>query len=569
MLLYLFIAIILTEYISKNSLSRIRLLKPLYIGGNMGILMELILLFYALTGLWIFSLFLSSLLLLALSLAAKIKLDYRQVGFTPMDFRILKEAKSMAGALNKRTIGRLTSKSILLMMLLTLISWNLKAPVLAPIEKALVFSTWLFMLLLFFVIGPYFQSKASVYKIGNLLYFLLYLQNPVALIPTKTIDPTLFDAIPRKLTDLGQYPDIIVIQSESFCDPTLLGMEQFSQDPLPYFHLLQKESQAFTLATRAYGGGTVHTEFEILTGVSSVFFPRDTTVFSDYIKEPHISLASILKQQGYRATFLHPYENWFYNRNKVYKELGFDRFLSKSAFPKEDHPYLKDKSLYRMMLSQLQEKPSLLFGVSMQNHTPYREDRFPHRITYRGDLSNRETAIHFNHYLQGLKESDDALKELISTLRTRERETILLFYGDHLPVVNQDGAFYDNLSWSSYPFGSNPWHFALSKTPGLIWSNKRNLFNPEFKTDGIFILGQLLEFSGLSYPKYLDTLNSINRSDHLEGMFREYLVKDGIFFTENMPQYKRTYEVLKDLNAAVFYSKENPWLFVNPDYTLE
>src|SRR5690606_13246157 len=38
----------------------------------------------------------------------------------------------------------------------------------------------------------------------------------------------------------GVKPDIIVVLSETFWDPTIIEDIEFSQDPLPFFHTLQK-----------------------------------------------------------------------------------------------------------------------------------------------------------------------------------------------------------------------------------------------------------------------------------------------------------------------------------------
>ncbi|WP_162474078.1 sulfatase-like hydrolase/transferase [endosymbiont 'TC1' of Trimyema compressum] len=51
-----------------------------------------------------------------------------------------------------------------------------------------------------------------------------------------------------------------------------------------------------------------------------------------------------------------------------------------------------------------------------------------------GDKSTRKSTLEeFNGYLRNLKETDDSLRILMDYLKTRDKETIVVFYGDHQP----------------------------------------------------------------------------------------------------------------------------------------
>ncbi|WP_282434452.1 sulfatase-like hydrolase/transferase [Desulfosporosinus acididurans] len=52
---------------------------------------------------------------------------------------------------------------------------------------------------------------------------------------------------------------------------------------------------------------------------------------------PIEALPSILHRQGYATSAIHTYDNWFYNRNNVYKEMGFDKFISKEFFDRPEY----------------------------------------------------------------------------------------------------------------------------------------------------------------------------------------------------------------------------------------
>jgi len=81
------------------------------------------------------------------------------------------------------------------------------------------------------------------------------------------------------------------------------------------------------------------------------------------------------------------------------------------------------------------EEIGLLHVLSMQNHSPY-SGEIPN-MTYKPQINLdvfpkvRENELY--NYLQGLKASDGAIKDLIGEMEKSNTDINLLFYGDHLP----------------------------------------------------------------------------------------------------------------------------------------
>ena len=125
--IYILISLIITEYIAKGSIKKLLLLNPLYIILTTIIIyiiiLPLLMLFNNIT--WLI-LLLTSIILLSLGVSNKIKIDYRQTGFTPIDFLILKEATSMSGALNKKSMKVLFIKFSLILILFTALTFYFK-----------------------------------------------------------------------------------------------------------------------------------------------------------------------------------------------------------------------------------------------------------------------------------------------------------------------------------------------------------------------------------------------------------------------------------------------------------
>ena len=64
-------------------------------------------------------------------------------------------------------------------------------------------------------------------------------------------------------------PDIIVVMSESFWDPTKLPGVTITPDPIPTVRALRSGS----MFSPEFGGMTANIEFEALTGFSNAFLP--------------------------------------------------------------------------------------------------------------------------------------------------------------------------------------------------------------------------------------------------------------------------------------------------------
>ncbi len=565
LLIFSIVTIIILEYLSKKNLKKVFLIKPIALLGNVLILIDLYILTSLLTQRFQVSIVIITVVIIILGIANRIKIDYRQTGFTPLDFLILREAKSMAGALNKKSMFRLVVTAFLSIMILLLLTQLLNEPVINNYFKNSIFIISIIVPLTFYFMGPLYNQKLSVFDFGTIIYFLSYLNDPpkIRIVKRKRNISSMNLSFDRKI----ESPDVIIIQSESFFDPLVLGQDKFNKEPLPFYRKLLNESYSFSMSTRAFGGGTVHTEYEILTGLSTVFFPRDTTVFSRYIKDSLPSIGSILHKHGYKSLLIHPYLEWYYNRTNVYKKLGFDKFQTLKSFEVTTNNYVKDIDVFNRIICELDKGNSLIFAVTMQNHTPYNSKLYENGIEYKDSFSNPDTKIHFDNFLNGLTETDKSLSFLIDKLKKRDKETILLFYGDHLPVINQDAAFYEESLWSKGKFDSWKYYYDLSKSPGFLWSNKRKIINTANDIDATAVLPILMKELNLDYPDYIRTLGSLLINEGINGLFRDFIIKNGDFYDSSQSIYKKLYNDIKNINNVVFNNaKYDEWCFDNDTF---
>lgn len=297
------------------------------------------------------------------------------------------------------------------------------------------------------------------------------------------------DAVTSILADYtateGEHdPDVIVFLCESYWDVRKLEGTTFSTDPLYFYDELCARENAYsgTLYTTALGGGTVRPEFDILTGLTTDHLPSGASPYL-YAKEEVPSYVSAFKEQGYTTLALHPYDKTFYNRSQAYPYIGFDEFYAQeelTAMLGEENVtyergYFSDDSFADAIIQQLEEnaaEPTFLFALSMENHqTYYPLDESEYDITVESSTMEGELLQTVNTYAQGVYHSTQALEKLVNYIDSREKETVLVFFGDHLPTLGASYAAYA----ASGLFDGSAWDTATRKkmygTPFVVYGN--------------------------------------------------------------------------------------------------
>ena len=259
-------------------------------------------------------------------------------------------------------------------------------------------------------------------------------------------------------------PNIILIQLESFFDPALIRGVELAEDPIPNFTRLRDSCASGYLRMPTLGAGTVNAEFEVLTGMSLDFFGISEYPYESLLRESTCeSIAYYLKELGYGTHAIHDYTGSFYGRNEVYPNLGFDDFTSveyMNGVQVTEKGWPKDQVLTKYILEAMEQTDSLdfVFTVTVQCHGKYPEDsevddiRFKGNEVFEGDAS--EQFLYFAKQLQG---TDAFLGDLIAALADYPEETMVIAYGDHLPVLD--------LSPEDLVCGT------LFQTQYFIWSN--------------------------------------------------------------------------------------------------
>ncbi|HWU74871.1 MAG TPA: LTA synthase family protein [Rhodanobacter sp.] len=298
----------------------------------------------------------------------------------------------------------------------------------------------------------------------------------------------------------GELPDIVVVQSESFFDPTIMRGYEHS-DFAPNLRRLAAHGISGKLHVPTFGGGTIRTEFEVLTGLSLRYF--DNLQFP-YLQMSHKSLPSLvrtLEAHGYSTLAIHGNDPAFWNRTTAFKAIGFDRFVSQSSFPANapnDGKYMADSAMTDEIMTQLKDggPPQFIFAISIEAHGPY--DVEPTHVAERDaipvpdGIAGRDK-LELQTYLYHLRHADAELGRLVKLLAQRQRPSLVLFYGDHLPA----------LSNSFHTTGFVDGNDMLSQAGTWLLVNAHGKGKPEHEDTAAWLLpGQLLAQAGIHDDPY-------------------------------------------------------------------
>lgn len=266
----------------------------------------------------------------------------------------------------------------------------------------------------------------------------------------------------RKLND--KKPNVLFVQLEAFMDPTEVKGVEYSEDPIPNF---RKLTQTFThgmASAPTTGGGTVRTEFEVMTGNNIDYLTPGEIPYNTILKSKYYnSVATTLKSQGYKAHAIHNFQGNFYGRDKAYAKLGFDDFTSKeymSNYELNEREWVKDVILTKYIEKALDSTKGsdLVYTVSVQGHSSYPTDAenydFPIKVS--GTLD--QTILNqMYYYVNQIKGTDDFVGELVDMVNKRDEDTIILFYSDHMPKLKifEDDDFYLDKYEAPFAFYAN------------------------------------------------------------------------------------------------------------------
>ena len=351
-------------------------------------------------------------------------------------------------------------------------------------------------------------------------------------------------------------PNVIAIMDEAFADLQAVGDFRTSEDVMPFYHSLTKNTVKGFSYVSVFGGQTANTEFEFLTGLSKAFVPASATPYQLYIKSLLPGLTTHLGNQDYQGMLaFHPVRANGYNRDHVYPNLGFSDFISLkdldvSASDKIRN-FVSDAADFQVIIDQYEQAkkksnaPFYLFNVTMQNHSGYDQDfdNLDMPISIEEKCDDPE----LKRYLNLIHHSDTALKSLIEYFSKQKDPTVIVFFGDHEPGLSNE--VYSKILGKNVEKLSAEENMNLYKTPFLIWANYDIEEQENVNISMNYLSTLMLESTGMKLSPFNQFLLDIHKQIPVlttNGYFGE----DGSYYSlkdESSPYYEslRKYQILQ------------------------
>jgi phosphoglycerol transferase MdoB-like AlkP superfamily enzyme len=268
--------------------------------------------------------------------------------------------------------------------------------------------------------------------------------------------------------------NLIVIMNESLADMEASFPDlNLTSDPLEFYHSMTENTVKGLMVPPVTGGGTANVEFEYLTGDSLAFLPSSTVAYQLYLYDGVPSMVSQLKGLGYHSIAFHPYLASGWNRTSVYDWMGFDeqRFVDDVKDPQYIRQYVSDSSDYQQIYRMTDETngPTFVFNVTMQNHSGYAQgwNNLEKSVSVEG--MERGTGSVTTQYFSLVKESDNAIRELIEHYSASNERTMIVLFGDHQPPLGNQ--FYESLYGKPLDDRTTEEVLQEYEVPFFIWAN--------------------------------------------------------------------------------------------------
>lgn len=438
----------------------------------------------------------------ALSIANRIKLEVRDEPVFPRDFALLKEVGSAMGSYDIQYPAKVIAVVVLFSLALAVLGVFLgcKPFPLARLRGwlgSLLGAAASFAVLAALILTVYSANDLyNSFRVSN-AYYIPSVFNELGFpycfchqFTTYPVDrPDGFDRAEAASWETGgeagqgKPVNVVMVMNEAFSDITDAPAFAFdeSSDPLPNLHALRQDAHAISghVVVPGFAGGTANTEFDVLTGIQTNALSAATTSAFRVVNRDLDSLFRVFAGDGCRTSFFHPGDDWFYNRENVYRWMGAEETVF--ADQMEDLAYkgrwVTDNYMADLIEQEFEAAVSagetlFHYTTTIQNHMSYTADKYGEGYDFPPVPLNAEVSDQVRTmlevYVEGVRDADAMLGRLRNYFAAQNEPVVLVFFGDHLPYLGDNQLGYAELGVTQ----EANWDALTSyETPYIIWAN--------------------------------------------------------------------------------------------------
>lgn len=310
--------------------------------------------------------------------------------------------------------------------------------------------------------------------------------------------------------------NVIILHLESF-QQFLIDLKINNKEVTPFLNSIyhSKNTISYKNFFHQVGlGRTSDAETMLETGTFGI---SDGPLFSSLGNENTFQAApQILRQRGYTSAVFHGNIGTFWNRNEVYKNLGYNYFFDSSYYfneKKDKVGYgLKDKLLFAESIKYLEQlqQPFYVKFLTVTNHYPYYMDSEDLDKDFKTTNTNNTT---INNYFQTAHYLDQSIREFFEYLKKSglDKKSIVILYGDHYGVGSSDNE--TNALAPILNKADKPWSeydtINLQRVPFMIHMNGLKGGIKSNIAGEIDVLPTLLHLLGIDTKNYIQFGNDL------------------------------------------------------------
>ena len=324
-----------------------------------------------------------------------------------------------------------------------------------------------------------------------------------------------------KMYGLAKGRNVIVIHLESF-QQFLIDQKVSGKEVTPFLNKLYHSNSTYSFKNFFHQVGQGKTsDAENMLETSTFGLPQGS-LFAQLGSDNTFQAApAILSQRRhYTSAVFHGNVASFWNRNNVYKNMGYNYFFDASYYNTTGDRSLgyglKDKLLFHDSVPYLEnlQQPFYVKYITVTNHFPYdldQEDMDPNFKTVNTDDDVVNNYFETAHYL------DSAIKEFYQYLSKTGllKHSVIVLYGDHYGISNSEnknlakvlGKNSDN--WNDFD------NAQLQRVPLIInIPGQKNGYISKKYAGEIDVLPTLMHLLGISTKRYVQFGTDIFSSRH-------------------------------------------------------
>lgn len=325
-----------------------------------------------------------------------------------------------------------------------------------------------------------------------------------------------------KMFGIAKGRNVIVIHLESF-QQFLIDKKINGQEVTPFLNSLYHSTDTYSFDNFFHQVGQGKTSDAENMLETSTFGLQQGSLFATLGSDNTFQAApAILKQRaGYTSAVFHGNVASFWNRNNVYKNMGYQYFFDASYYDtsgdKSTGYGLKDKLLFKDSIKYLQnlQQPFYVKYITVTNHFPYSlddEDKDPNfQTTDTGD-SNVDNYFVTAHYL------DQSVQEFFNYLKKTGlyNHSIIMLYGDHYGISNSENTSLASVLGKSADTWNDFDNAKLQRVPLMFVIPNSGGHGHIVHTYGgeVDVLPTLLHLLGISSKRYIQFGTDLFSSQH-------------------------------------------------------